>query len=65
MIKVNFKQIHSHDAGRGFISGKRIKLDQLLHQQIAIKYLIVGGGEKINFKKIKQRYFNTKTQRQV
>ena len=60
MIKVNFKQIHSHDAGRGFKSGKRIKLGQLLHQQIAIKYLIVGGGEKI-----KQDILNTKTQRQV
>ena len=50
MIKVNFKQIHSHDAGSGFISGKRIKLDQLLHQQIAIKYLIVGGHKKETLK---------------
>ena len=50
MINDYYKQIHSHDPGSGFKSGKRIKLDQLLHQQIAIKYLIVGGHKKETLK---------------
>ncbi len=43
----------------GFESSKRIKLDQLLHQQIAIRYLIVGGDKKRHSKKNKTKVFLT------